>query len=103
MHGVNLTNPPKVKARILGMRAAEHSVTLLDEFRNNTMFVRTAPYAVLNSTTYNGIYHYFGRADTMFHIGQAFGRGMLQLMGYRSNERTKDERRSWTDLFFATK
>jgi hypothetical protein len=56
--------------RILALRAAQHSVTLLEEFQNTTLFVRTAPYAVLNGTNYNGIYHYNGRADTYFHIGQ---------------------------------
>lgn len=70
--------------RILALRAAQHSVTLLDEFKNSTLFVRTAPYAVLNGTTYNGIYHYNGRADTYFHMGQAFGRGMLELLQKRS-------------------
>lgn len=84
MSGVNVTGPEAVVARVLGMRAAQHSVTLMDEFRNTTLFVRTAPYAVLNGTNYNGIYHYNGRADTYFYIGQAFGRGILHLMGRRN-------------------
>lgn len=42
-------------------------------------FVPTAQYAVLNGTTYNGIYHYNGRADTYFYIGQAMGRAMIDL------------------------
>lgn len=67
--------------RVLAMRAAQHSVTLLDEFRSNSFFVRTAPFVVANETSYNGGYHYYGRADTYFHIGKAFGDGMLQLMG----------------------
>jgi hypothetical protein len=78
MHG---TNPEgRGSDRVIAMRAAQHSVTLLDEFKNNTLFVRTAPYVVMNGTAYNGIYHYNGRADTYFHIGEAFGRGMLSLM-----------------------
>jgi len=78
MHGVD---PGKGRwvPRVSAMRAHQHSVTLLPEFRNNTLFVRTAPYAVSNGTHYNGGYHYFGRADTYFHIGQAFGRGMIEL------------------------
>ena len=78
MHGEH----PEGRAtnRVLGLRAAQHSVTLLPDFLNNTLFVRTAPYAVLNDTNYNGIYHYNGRADTYFHIGQALGQGMLTLM-----------------------
>jgi hypothetical protein len=70
--------------RVLALRAAQHSVTLLDEFVNTTLFVRTAPYAVLNGTSYNGIYHYNGRADTYFYMGQAMGLGMLHLLGYET-------------------
>jgi hypothetical protein len=52
----------------------------MDEFKQTSLFVRTAPYAVLYGTHYNGIYHYYGRADTFFHIGRAFGQGMLLLV-----------------------
>ena len=43
-------------------------------------YLRTAPYVVSNGSKYNGAYHYYGRADTYFHIGQAFGRGALRLL-----------------------
>jgi hypothetical protein len=66
--------------RYLVMQMAEKNVALYDEFRNNTLFVPTAQYAVMNGTTYNGEYHYFGRADTYCHIGRAFGNAMLELM-----------------------
>ena len=66
------------------MRAAQQSVTHLEEFASNTLFVPTAQYAVLNGTTYNGVHHYFGRADTYFHMGQAMGKGLLKLMHQRS-------------------
>jgi hypothetical protein len=85
MHGTRPSG--KGHDRVLAMRAAQRSVTLLNEFRNNTMFVRTAPLAVLDGDTYNGIYHYNGRADTYFHIGQAFGNGMLQLLKKKTQGR----------------
>lgn len=78
MHGMNPTGHGS--DRVLAMRATQHSVALLPEFSKNTMFVRTAPYVVLNGTTYNGEYHYNGRADTFFHMGQAFGNGLLKLL-----------------------
>jgi hypothetical protein len=46
MHGLNVTGQPA--HRILGLRAAEQDVCLMEEFCNNTVFVRTAPYAVLD-------------------------------------------------------
>ena len=77
MHGVHPRG--RGASRVTLMRAQEKAVTLTSEFRNASLFVRTAPYVVENGTAYNGGYHYNGRADTFFHIGQAFGRGMLKL------------------------
>jgi hypothetical protein len=87
MHGMNVTGPGT--DRVLALRAAQHSVTLMEEFKDTTLFVRTAPYTVMNGTVYNGIYHYYGRADTYFHIGQAFGRGMLQLLKNKLSKAAK--------------
>jgi hypothetical protein len=87
MHGVNVTG--KGADRVLAMRVAERGVTMLEEFSNNTLFVPTAPYVVANGTRYNQDFHYYGRADTYYHIGQAFGRGMLELMTKRDTR--KDE------------
>ena len=66
-----------------GMRIAQQSVTLLPEFRNNSLYVPTSPYVISNASQYNGGYHYFGRADTYFHIGEAFGKGILPLLNLR--------------------
>jgi hypothetical protein len=78
MHGLN---PGGWEARrVHALRAAQKNVCQYDEFLNNTLFVPTAQFAVLNGTTYNGIYHYNGRADTVYHIGQAFGLGMHRMV-----------------------
>ena len=84
MHGLH----PEGKGadRVLAMRKAEKAVTLQAEFRNSTLFVPTAQYAVLNGTTYNGGYHYNGRADTYCHIGHAFGEAMLRLIGKNTQD-----------------
>jgi alpha-galactosidase len=73
--------------RYKAMQQAEKNVALYDEFRDSTLFVPTARYAVENGTHYNGEYHYNGRADTYCHIGHAFGTAMLELMGVK-NEAT---------------
>jgi hypothetical protein len=78
MHGTSPSGEEAARVEI--MRATEKAVTLLLEFRNNTVFVSTHEFAVMNGTTYNGIYHYYGRADTYFHIGEALGQGALKLM-----------------------
>lgn len=81
MHGhelVNLTDD--AKQRVLDLRAAQHQVTQQEEFQNNTIFVRTAPFAVFGRETFDEVYHYNGRADTFLHIGRAFADGMLGLL-----------------------
>ena len=77
MHGLHPEG--RAAARILHFRRQQQSVTLLPEFRNTTRFCRTAAYAVTNGTTYGGIYHYNGRADTYVWIGQAMGRALQRL------------------------
>ncbi|ACI65586.1 predicted protein [Phaeodactylum tricornutum CCAP 1055/1] len=80
MHG-NLTGDHSTAAtRVKTIRAMEQGVTLLSEFQNNTIFVKTSPYVINNGTKYNKIYHYNGRADTYYHMGKAFGRGLLQIL-----------------------
>jgi hypothetical protein len=81
MHGLNPTGPDA--GRVLTMRAAQENVCKMKEFKSNTVFVRTAQYAVLNSTAYNALAHYYGRADTIYHIGQAFGKSMIKLLSGR--------------------
>lgn len=78
MHGLHPNG--RAADRIQFFRQAQRNTTLQPEFQNNTLFVRTAPYMKFNVTTYNGGFHYNGRADTYYRIGQAMGRGMLQFL-----------------------
>ena len=68
------------------MRAAQKGVTEMAEFRNNTLFVRTAPYVVLDGESFNGGYHYNGRADTFLRIGREFANGMLHMMKHNQDD-----------------
>jgi hypothetical protein len=89
MHGIE----PKGRGsdRVLAMRKAERGVTLQDEFRNSTLFVPTAQYAVNNGTNYNKGFHYNGRADTYCHIGHAFGEAMLHLICKKNEKEGESE------------
>jgi hypothetical protein len=85
MHGLNPTG--REAGRVLALRSAQERVCQLPEFLRNTLFVHTAQYAVVNdTTTYNGMHHYYGRADTYYHIGQAFGVVMMKLTNRRNVE-----------------
>ena len=78
MHGINPSG--REAGRVNALRAAQQHVCQYAEFQNSTIFVPTASFAVLNGTTYNGIHHYYGRADTYYHIGQAFGVAMNRIV-----------------------
>jgi hypothetical protein len=80
MHGMHPQGNGRAISRVMLMRAQQEAVTRMREFQNNSLFVRTAPFVVENGTAYNAGYHYFGRADTYFHIGRVFGEGMLKLL-----------------------
>jgi hypothetical protein len=65
MHGSEMSG--SVAQRVLAMRSAQEKVTLM---------------------AYNTFFHYNGRADSYFYIGQAMGHAMLQLLGYDSANAT---------------
>jgi hypothetical protein len=84
MHGLDLRQlRPDTLKRVSDLRQAQQNVCLLDEFKNTTAIVRTAPYTISNGETYDDISHYWGRADTIFHIGQDFGNSMIHLLQRR--------------------
>ena len=97
MHGID---PPEIPGRpivlkhVLAMREAQKNVAEMEEFRDNTVYVPTSPYVVLdeNATHYNEQYHYFGRADTYCKIGRAFGEAMLDLMQKNQKRRRRSLR-----------
>jgi hypothetical protein len=81
MHGLNVSGSGAsnvASMRVASMRVAQEDVCLLPEFKNTSIFVRTAQFAV--QIRFDGIHHYYGRADAYFHMGQALGNGMIQLL-----------------------
>jgi hypothetical protein len=83
MAGVNVTGSDATQ--VYGIRQAQRNVCQSNEFQNTTLFVPTSQFAVANGSKYNKIFHYYGRADTYFHIGQALGNGMIQLLSKHIN------------------
>lgn len=60
-------------------RKMQEDVSKLPDFKGNVAFVKTSPYIVNDGESFDGGYHYYGRADTFFHIGHAFGEAMVEL------------------------
>lgn len=70
------------------LRTAQTNVASSPDFRNNTIVATTKQYwmgigptnkVTAEELSYDKSYHYYGRADTMYHMGEEFGKAMLQL------------------------
>jgi hypothetical protein len=87
MHGLNPMGwGSQTGNRVVGLRKAQENVCLSNEFKNTTAFARTAPFTVFGGTSFDGLSHYWGRADTIFRIGQSFGNSMISLLNrYKNN------------------
>jgi len=74
------------------IRQSQYNIThVYDEFINNTILVETKQYWKIENanetnipkqTNYDGVHHYYGRADTIYSIGVDFGKAMIQLENY---------------------
>jgi hypothetical protein len=71
---------PYLTNRTRTLRQSQYNVTTYPEFYNNTMFVETKQRWKGNEEKlYDQEYHYYGRADTIYHIGEDFGKAMMRL------------------------
>lgn len=72
--------PKRYRKKHMSFRAQQESVSKMPEFKDTVRYVKTSPYVVKDKPHFDGGYHYFGRADTFFHIGDAFGKAMVKLL-----------------------
>jgi alpha-galactosidase len=73
-------NPPVDGLPHVMLRHQMRKVADQPEFVGTTRYVMTSVYVNSVGESFNGDYHYYGRADTEFLIGRAFGTAMLQLL-----------------------
>ncbi len=67
-------------AKHFGFRKIQSDVANQPEFQGNVAFAPTAVHVVPTGESFDGGYHYRGRADTFFNIGQSFADAMLKLL-----------------------
>lgn len=58
-------------------RRIQQSVAERPEFKRTVAFVKTSPHVIKDGESFDGGYHYFGRADSFYAFGEAFGQAML--------------------------
>jgi len=72
--------PKRYRAKHMSFRAQQASVSKMPEFKDTVRYVPTGVYMVFDGPQFDGGYHYRGRADVFFRIGEAFGKAMLPLL-----------------------
>ena len=71
---------PRYAKKHFRFRGIQEAVAKKPEFAGTVKFVKTSPYVVQDGPGFDGGYHYRGRADTFFKIGEAFGKAALELI-----------------------
>jgi len=79
MDGVEVN--PRWAHKHYALREAQEAPSKMPEFKGNVAFGRTAPLVVTEGESFDGGYHYRGRADTFYKIGVGFGEEMKKLLG----------------------
>lgn len=79
-------------------RAMQAAVAKRKEFAGTVSYVPTSPYVIKEKPSFDGGYHYFGRADTFFYIGDAFGNSVLEMQDSKRVDHSAQVTRAWSDV-----
>jgi len=71
---------PRYAQKHYALREAQKAPAEMPEFAGTAAYARTSPFVAKEGKTYDGGYHYGGRADTFYAIGVSFGEAMLKLL-----------------------
>ncbi|MFQ6131165.1 MAG: sialate O-acetylesterase [Armatimonadota bacterium] len=87
--------PERYRAKHMSFRAQQESVSKMPEFADTVRYVKTSPFIVTDGPQFDGGYHYRGRADIFFDIGNAFGQAMLGLLKEKPADTSQQIRRAY--------
>jgi len=78
MDGVEVN--PRWAHKHYALRAAQEAPSKMPEFKGTVAFGRTAPVVVTEGDSFDGGYHYRGRADNFYKMGVSFGEEMKKML-----------------------
>lgn len=87
--------PERYRAKHMSFRAQQESVSKMPQFKSTVRYVKTSPYIVMDKPHFDGGYHYYGRADIFFNIGDAFGKAMVGLLKDKPVDHSKQVAAAW--------
>ena len=80
---------PRYAHKHYAVRKAQEAPSKMPQFKGSVAYAKTSPYVVKEGQGYDGGYHYRGRADTFYKIGESFGKAMLPLISAAPKDHTK--------------
>ncbi|MCH8046258.1 MAG: DUF1080 domain-containing protein [Planctomycetes bacterium] len=80
---------PRYAHKHYAVRKAQEAPSKMPQFKGSVAYARTSPYVVKEGQGYDGGYHYRGRADTFYKIGESFGKAMLPLLSDLPKDHTR--------------
>jgi hypothetical protein len=90
---------PRWRAKHMSFRRQQESVSKMPEFKTTVRYVKTSDCIVKDKPHFDGGYHYRGRADVFFRIGEAFGKAMVPLV----KDKPTDHSRAVAEAYQAAK
>jgi len=78
MEGIEVN--PRYAHKHYAVREAQEAPSKMPEFKGTVAYARTSPFVVADGPQFDGGYHYRGRADTFYKIGESFGKAMLPMV-----------------------
>ena len=79
---------PRYAHKHYAIRQAQEAPSRMPEFVGTVGYARTSPFVVEGGNSYDGGYHYHGRADTFYKIGISFGQAMQKLLRQEETKST---------------
>ncbi len=72
---------PRYRGKHMSFRRQQASVSKMEEFKDTVRYVPTGLHMVMDGPQFDGGYHYRGRADVFYAMGEAFGQAVVPLLG----------------------
>ena len=95
MSGTEEEIDPRYRAKHMSFRAQQAAPSKMPEFKATVRYVPTGPYIVKDKPHFDGGYHYYGRADITFKMGNAFGKAMVPMLQPTPTDHSRQVAAAW--------
>ena len=87
--------PQRYRAKHMSFRAQQAAPSKMPEFKGTVRYVPTGLYVIQDKPSFDGGYHYYGRADIFFKMGEAFGKAMVPMVKPAPTDHSRQVAAAW--------